>query len=120
MWRDEEDSVPARTGEPETPHGMGQATNRYPFRFNGRTEEFALVWLLNVILSVITVGIYSGRAKVRIRRYLMGNTVLEGSRFDYHASPTSILRSRLTFVGILVLIPVLVWMAFFALFTLLK
>jgi len=111
MWRDEGDTVPARTGEPEAPHGMGQATNRYPLKFNGCTKEFTLIWLLNVVLSVITVGIYSGRAEIRIRRYLMGNTVLAGNRFDYHAAPASRRIPLLALIGILLLISLLVWMA---------
>jgi len=104
MSPDEAPAPPADGEEPDVLHGTGLATNRYPLRFGGRTGEFTKIWLSNTALSVITVGIYSAWAKVRIRRYLMGNTELAGSNFDYHANPVSILISRMVIIGALILI----------------
>lgn len=70
----------------------------YPVRFTGEPKEYLKIWLTNIGLSAVTLGIYSAWAKVRKKRYLMGNTVIDGFGFDYHASPVSILAARIVFL----------------------
>jgi len=48
-----------------------------------------------VLLSIVTLYIYSAWAKVRTRRYFHGNTLLDGSAFEYHARPLQILAGRM-------------------------
>ncbi|RXJ70549.1 hypothetical protein CS022_22980 [Veronia nyctiphanis] len=62
--------------------------------FHGRAGEFFGIWIVNIVLSVITLGIYSAWAKVRTKKYFYGNTELAGDRFDYHATPIQILIGR--------------------------
>jgi uncharacterized membrane protein YjgN (DUF898 family) len=62
--------------------------------FHGEGREFFKIWIVNLVLSVLTLGIYSAWAKVRTQRYLHANTELAGARFEYHASPRSILVGR--------------------------
>lgn len=64
------------------------------FRFSGDGSEYFGVWIVNILLSVLTLGIYSAWAKVRNKQYFYGHTELEGSRFDYTASPSKILLGR--------------------------
>lgn len=66
-----------------------------PFSFTGKAGEYFGVWIVNIILSVITLGIYSAWAKVRNKRYFYGNTKLNGSSFSYLASPIQILKGRI-------------------------
>ena len=66
-----------------------------PFSFNGKAGEYFGIWIVNILLSVITLGIYSAWAKVRTKRYFYGNTKLDGSSFAYLASPIQILKGRL-------------------------
>ncbi|MFU0921582.1 YjgN family protein [Kluyvera sichuanensis] len=54
-----------------------------------------IICLTNVILSIITCGIYLPWAFVRSRRYLYGNMELNGARFSYHASGGAIFISWL-------------------------
>ncbi|MBD1557282.1 DUF898 domain-containing protein [Vibrio sp. S9_S30] len=68
---------------------------KYPFKFEGEGAEFFGIWIVNVLLSVITLGIYSAWAKVRTNRYFYGNTRLDGDGFDYHAKPMQILKGRI-------------------------
>lgn len=68
---------------------------RLPLEFTGRAGEFFGIWIVNVVLSVLTLGIYSAWAKVRTERYFYGNTRLDGSGFEYLASPIAILKGRL-------------------------
>jgi uncharacterized membrane protein YjgN (DUF898 family) len=65
------------------------------FRFTGRAEEYFRIWIVNVCLSIITLGIYSAWAKVRRKRYFYGNTLLNEAAFDYLADPKAIFRGRL-------------------------
>ncbi len=62
--------------------------------FHGKGLEYFKIWIVNIFLSVITVGIYSAWAKVRSKRYFYGNTVLHGAVFEYHAKPLGILKGR--------------------------
>mgnify|MGYP000229530832 CR=1 FL=1 len=82
------------------------ARQRYPFEFTGSGREFFPIWIVNVLLSIITLYVYSAWAKVRTRRYFLGNTVLDGSGFDYHATGLQILIGRviavLLFIGVTV------------------
>lgn len=72
-----------------------------PLRFNGTTADYFRIWIVNMALTVVTLGIYSAWAKVRKLRYFYGNTELEGSTFDYHAKPEAILIGRLIAVAVL-------------------
>lgn len=74
----------------------------HPFEFRGKTPEYFKIWLVNVLLSVITLGLYSPWATVRTRRYFYGTTVLGGANFEYHADPRSILVARLVLVALIV------------------
>lgn len=66
-----------------------------PFRFTGSGSEYFRIWIVNLLLSVLTIGIYSAWAKVRRLRYFYGHTSIDGSAFGYHASPIAILKGRL-------------------------
>jgi len=68
---------------------------RHRPQFSGRTGEYFGIWFVNLLLSIVTLGIYSAWAKVRTQRYFYGNTRLAGASFDYLADPISILKGRL-------------------------
>ncbi|HEU0151797.1 MAG TPA: YjgN family protein [Arenimonas sp.] len=68
---------------------------RHPLQFTGRAGEFFGIWFVNLVLSVLTLGIYSAWAKVRTERYFYGNTRLAGAPFEYLAQPIAILKGRL-------------------------
>ncbi|WP_038928812.1 DUF898 family protein, partial [Yersinia pestis] len=67
--------------------------------FKGEGGEYFSIWLVNLLLTIITLGVYSAWATVRRRRYFYGNTELNGDRFDYHAEPIEILKGRLMVIG---------------------
>lgn len=77
-------------------------SNSHPIEFRGSAGEFFKVWLVNISLSLLTLGIYSPWAKVRTRQYFYGNTLLLGSSFEYLADPLKILKGRLIVVAIFV------------------
>jgi uncharacterized membrane protein YjgN (DUF898 family) len=67
----------------------------YPFRFTGTGSEYFRIWVVNLLLSIVTLGAYSAWAKVRRMRYFYRNTRLDGSIFDYHGKPAAIFKGRL-------------------------
>jgi uncharacterized membrane protein YjgN (DUF898 family) len=78
------------------------ASARVPFEFNGSGSEYFRIWLVNILLTIITLGIYSAWAKVRNRQYFYGNTRMGGAGFEYLASPAQILRGRALVGGALI------------------
>lgn len=79
-----------RTAPPPPPD-----LNPRPFHFTGSGGEYFRIWIVNLLLSIVTLGIYSAWAKVRRLRYFYGHTQVDGSAFGYHASPIAILKGRL-------------------------
>ncbi len=63
--------------------------------FSGKASTFFGIWIVNVLLSIITFGIYSAWATVRTNNYFYSNTKLDGHVFSYLAKPLQILRGRI-------------------------
>ncbi|MDR1162280.1 MAG: DUF898 family protein [Candidatus Accumulibacter sp.] len=72
----------------------------YAFEFTGSGSEYFRIWIVNLVLSILTLGIYSAWAKVRREQYFHRNTLLDGSGFDYHGKPGAILKGRLIAYGL--------------------
>ena len=76
------------------------------FEFRGDASEYFRIWIVNIALTILTLGIYSAWAKVRTNRYMYANTYLNGSSFEYNADPIRILIGRIivvTFYALFVL-----------------
>ncbi|MCL2635797.1 MAG: DUF898 family protein [Betaproteobacteria bacterium] len=65
------------------------------FSFTGDGGEYFRIWIVNLLLSIVTLGIYSAWAKVRREQYFHRNLLLDGSSFDYHGQPIPILKGRI-------------------------
>lgn len=84
--------VTAPTAEPAAPPAPPALES---FRFHGDEREYFRIWIVNTLLTLLTLGIFAAWAKVRKRRYLRGCTELLGHRFDYRADPRRILIGNL-------------------------
>ncbi|EXJ09667.1 Inner membrane protein yjgN [Nitrincola nitratireducens] len=73
------------------------------FQFRGKGGEYFRIWIVNILLTILTLGIYSAWAKVRNHRYFYGNTHLNDHSFEYLASPITILKGRLVAVALLII-----------------
>ncbi len=91
----------ARSSENESHPAEASAAEHFAFHGNG--AEYFRIWIVNLLLSILTIGVYSAWAKVRTKRYFYGNTELAGDRFEYLASPIAILKGRLIGVALLVI-----------------
>jgi uncharacterized membrane protein YjgN (DUF898 family) len=69
-------------------------------RFTGSGSEYFRIWIVNLLLTVITLSLYLPWAKVRRLKYFHGNTLLGDEPLGYHANPRKMLRGYLL-VGLL-------------------
>jgi uncharacterized membrane protein YjgN (DUF898 family) len=69
------------------------------FTFTGSGSEYFRIWIVNLLLTIVTLGIYSAWAKVRRTRYFYDSTRVAGSSFEYHGNPVAILKGRLVAVA---------------------
>ncbi len=82
------------------PHPGPEPDKIRPFDFRGSGSEYFKIWIVNILLSIVTLGIYSAWAKVRRKQYFYGNTCVAGSTFRYLADPKKILKGRVVvFIG---------------------
>src|SRR4030088_3281076 len=68
---------------------------RHPVEFTADSGEYFRIWIVNLALTIVTLGIYSAWAKVRKRRYFYGHTRIDGEAFEYRANPLAILKGRI-------------------------
>lgn len=102
----EDRPVKPSSGDPVEAEMGGASKADYqniPFRFSGTGGEYFKIWIVNILLSVITLGIYSAWAKVRRKQYFYGSTEVNSASFQYLADPIQILKGRIiVFVGFVV------------------
>ncbi len=96
------DDLPSTLPNLQTPQGDAPVrTWREGFTFSGTGGEYFGIWIVNILLSVLTLGVYSAWAKVRRMQFFYRNTQLAGAGFDYHANPWAILKGRLIAGGLM-------------------
>lgn len=66
-----------------------------PIRFTGSGSEYFRIWIVNLLLTLVTLGIYYPWAKVRRLRYFYGNTLVGEHPLDFHGDPKKMLRGYL-------------------------
>lgn len=73
-------------------------------RYHGNGGTLFGISIVNVILTILTLGIYSFWARTRLRTYFYTETELAGDRFAYHGTGMELLRGWLRAVGVLILV----------------
>lgn len=63
-----------------------------PIEFTGSGSEYFRIWVVNLLLTIVTLGLYYPWAKVRRLRYFCGNTKVGGYPLDFHGDPKKMLR----------------------------
>ncbi len=61
-------------------------------QFTGSGSEYFRIWVVNLLLVLVTLGIYFPWAKVRRLRYFYGATQIAGAPLDFHGDPKKMLR----------------------------
>ena len=83
--------------EPPAPQPVREL-QYHPVTFTGTGREYFRIWIVNLVLSILTLGIYSAWAKVRRLQYFYRHTHVANSSFDYHGPPLAILKGRIVAV----------------------
>ena len=73
-----------------------------PLRFEGKGSEYFKIWIVNILLMIVTLGLFYPWAKVRNKRYFYANSTLENQNFEYHAT------GKQLFIGFLISLVLLI------------
>lgn len=84
--------------------GSSLGIDAYRLEFSGSGGEFFRVWIVNVLLTVLTLGFYTPFARRRTAQYFWGHTIVASSPLEFVA------QQRKMVFGFLML--VLLYMAF--------
>lgn len=69
-------------------------------QFTGSGSEYFRIWIVNLLLIIVTFGLYFPWAKVRRLRYFYGNTVVDGEALGFHGDPKKMFKG-FVLVGLL-------------------
>lgn len=86
-----DDTPPAPPRGAIEPHGV---------RFSGDGGEYFGVWMVNVLLSIVTLGLYTPWARRRTVQYFYGHTALADSPFEFTAPLRRMVVGFLLFVAL--------------------
>lgn len=88
---------------PETAVHIPPSTHQMAIRFTGSGSEYFRIWIVNLLLTLVTFGIYFAWAKVRRLRYFMGNTLVDGQPLGFHGNAFKMFKGYML-VGVLFLL----------------
>jgi uncharacterized membrane protein YjgN (DUF898 family) len=90
-------SAPSAAGSPATATVAASPSSlrNLALQFTGSPREYFRIWIVNVCLTLLTLGVFSAWAKVRKKRYFYSHTRLDGTPFQYLGQPIPILKGRL-------------------------
>jgi uncharacterized membrane protein YjgN (DUF898 family) len=97
-----QDSHPA-AAQPGGDHGAsaplfagGHAAPRHlKIEFTGSGSEYFRIWIVNLLLTIVTLSFYRPFAKARRLAYFHGNTLVGGQPLGFHGDPWKMLRGYL-------------------------
>lgn len=104
-----ESGAPASPAAPAPPVATQDAApapegprRRTPFAHTGRVRELLAISLVNLLLKVVTLGLYHFWAKTRVRRYVWSHTQYAGEAFEYTGRGPELLLGYLVAMAVLV------------------
>jgi uncharacterized membrane protein YjgN (DUF898 family) len=59
--------------------------------FHGAGAPLFSIWIINILLTIVTCGIYYFWGKVKVQNYLLNQTEIDGDRFAFHATGKELL-----------------------------
>jgi len=70
-----------------------------PLAFTASGSEYFRIWIVNLLLTVVTLGLYLPFAKARRLRYFYANTLVDDQPLAFHGDPWTMFRGHLVVVG---------------------
>lgn len=92
----------------------GLNSEKKRFKYLGNGNEFAIIYLKNILLTILTLGFYYPWAKVEKLKYHYQSTELDKARFTFHGTGKEVFKG---FIKIYVFIILLYSMLFYAIQT---
>ncbi|NBD19721.1 DUF898 family protein [Aquabacterium fontiphilum] len=83
------------------PSRQPTSVHSFPVQFTGSGSEYFRIWIVNLLLMLVTLGLYYPWAKVRKLRYFYGHTEVAGHPLDFHGNPKQMLRGFLLMAALL-------------------
>ena len=74
-----------------------------PIEFTGSGSEYFRIWIVNLLLILVTLSLYTPWARARKLRYFHGNTLVDGHPLAFHGDPKKMFRGYLL-VGAMVVV----------------
>ncbi|SFM14571.1 Uncharacterized membrane protein YjgN, DUF898 family [Variovorax sp. OV329] len=72
----------------------------HPVRFHGQEGQYFRIWIVNVLLSILTLGLYTPWARRRTVQYFFQNTEMAEGSFEFAAPIRRMLVGFLLFGGL--------------------
>jgi uncharacterized membrane protein YjgN (DUF898 family) len=88
---------PAPTDKPSS------SIQTLPIEFTGTGSEYFRIWIVNLLLILVTLTLYTPWARARKLRYFHGNTLVDGHPLAFHGDPKRMFRGYLL-VGAMVVV----------------
>ncbi len=79
------DHQQARGGAAPVSSFAPQDIEAHPLEFTGSGGEYFRVWIVNVLLTILTLGFYTPWARRRTAQYFYGHTLVAGSPLEFTA-----------------------------------
>lgn len=98
--------------EDKNPNGLGQNIAKTPVTrvtYHGKAGDVFRLHLLNLLMNIITIGIYSFWGKTRIRRYMTSHIAIQKDRFEYTGTGKELFYGWLK--ALLIFLPLIICMS---------
>ena len=82
------------------PISTAPGIERHRIEFTGSGSEYFRIWIVNLLLTLVTLGLYYPWAKVRKLKYLYRNTHVASHALDFHGKPAQMLKGYLLMGGV--------------------
>jgi len=83
-----------------------QAPTITPIQYDGQSGRLFEIWIINALLSIVTLGIYSFWGKTKLRRYIINSFSIQNERLEYSGTGKEI------FLGFLKALPIYLLLVF--------
>jgi uncharacterized membrane protein YjgN (DUF898 family) len=70
-----------------------------PLEFSASGSEYFRIWIVNLLLTIVTLSLYLPFAKARRLRYFYANTLVDGQPLAFHGNPWTILGGQVVMVA---------------------
>lgn len=100
----DEEAIDSPAGQ-ETQGNQGESSEsglNLPFAFLGQGKELFSIFFVNLLKTILTLGVYRFWAKTKVRQYLWSNTIFAGDSFSYHGTGKELFMGFLKFMGMLI------------------